>query len=1156
MDEPTTDPTPAKPPRRRLRRVLIGSGVVLLVLAALVWFAPTIVAKTGLRQTVVARFFPELKGTIHVGDASLGWLSPVELRDVTVTDPSGRPALTAARVVSSHTLLDLARNNGDLGTFTIESPVLTVVCEAGTTNVEQAIAGYLVDDGTPPAPERTGLVVTVTGGKVLLSETGREGEQTVEPLDLTVTVPRPRSEPVTLDGSAGTLKAAAVFASPTRLTVDADRFAVESLGPLLRRFTGDATSVAGQLTTALKAEIGDGRLSVDGRAALAALDLTAPWLGQDRVRLQRVEVPGRVELIGEELRVAPTTLTCDAGTARVAGVVNLGDSIETLIAREGLSADADVDLAKLAAVLPRLLRLQPGTEVREGRVKLHLASKAGEKGTLWDGTVSTTALRGVRDGKPLVWEQPLRAEFLAHRRADGTPVFDKLECQSDFVGLAARGSPDAFVAAANLNLDRLSARLGEFVDFGGTRLGGTASIQVQTTPRAGGGHTLVATAKLARFALLDTSGRGLREPDLTVTLRANARLDANGPIRVEAGEATGTAGADELRVRLQEPIADLRAATTGTAAVTVTGDVSRWRQRLGAFVMIPRHWAMTGAGTVTGVVTLTADGVAVERASADLKAARFLGAGLDITEPWMQGTSGVTWAAKTDVIAFTDATVKCPTVTLTSPRVEVKPDAKGDYRAAGTATVANANLAGVQRTLILAADPKGADRVAGTANGTVTFDVTGSKAAFDVNLDAKQFALGPATKPTWSETWVKLAAAGEYDFAADAAQFRTLTVARDGFSAAAKGTLAKMSTLKTIAIDGTITYDLAKVEPALKRYLGQSAEVEGKDTRPFKLTGNLGGVADSFAVNVGAPTRPAARKDLTHLSGNAAVAWTEVKAFGFTVGPSELKAALDRDVVTLSPVAASFGGGTVRLRPTVRLAPAAYDLRFEQGRVVEKAKLTPAACADALGYALPAIANVAQADGLVSLDLGENVVPLTDPTAASVSGRLTIHTATLSAGPVVTQLATLFGADRTQLTLAKEQVVGLRVEKGRVHHENFALTIGGTTVRTTGSVGFDGSLSIVVELPMPRTLLEKVPANPPLLREYLAKRTFKIPVGGTVKKPQVDGRAFNAAVQEAMKAGLKNAAGQLKDDLIKKGKDKLLDELRRKFEKRPPEPKK
>ena len=187
-------------------------------------------------------------------------------------------------------------------------------------------------------------------------------------------------------------------------------------------------------------------------------------------------------------------------------------------------------------------------------------------------------------------------------------------------------------------------------------------------------------------------------------------------------------------------------------------------------------------------------------------------------------------------------------------------------------------------------------------------------------------------------------------------------------------------------LTGHLTYDLAKIEPQLKEYLGQSGRATGRGTKPFAVSGNLADGGKNVAVRVG--RGPATNLD--HLTGNAAVGWTSLKAYGFDVGEAELKANIDKGLVKMNRVDAAFGSGRVRLEPTLALNRS-YDLTFAKGIVVEKAKLSPAACAEAVGYALPAIANVAQAEGTISFELGENRIPLTDPTKGALVGTLLIQ---------------------------------------------------------------------------------------------------------------------------------------------------------------------
>lgn len=1129
------NPPPAPP--RRLRRWLLRFAVVVLLLAVLVWFAPIIVAKTGLRHTVFASAASDLKGSVDA-DLSLGWLSPIELENLRVTDPKGETLLAAERVTSSKTLLDLLVDRSDLGTFTIEKPVVELVCSANSTNLEDTLANYLT--GGASSGDRAAIAVKVTEGRVVLKEPGRDGDRTIEQVEVAVTVPKSRTEAITITGSAKQLAGEVTIGPEIAGKVKADDFALEALGPLVRRF-GAGTELAGKLTADVAgryaANGGKTLAAIEGRAVVEGLEVAGPWLGADRVRLAKAELPCKASLDAGELKVEQADLTCDAGTASVAGVLNLNDSPDKLLARPGLRLAVDVDAAKVAAIVPRLLRLREGMELREGRLKVSVASQPADGGAKWVGDIQTTSLKGTHDGKPVAWDQPLTAKFAGRLRADGLPVFDVLECQSDFIGLAARGEPENFVAAANVNLDRLSTRLAEFIDLGGVKLAGSATLSIKSVPHQGG-FRVDATARLLQFAFTDPNGPSFQEPVVNMNAVIVGKIDPTGPIRLETVDAAIDPGTDTLLVKLQQPIADARTVRTGKVWVSLSGDYARWRGRIGNWIGFPKHWELGGTGAAEGAVTLTEAGATVEQAKVDLTNAHFRGAGIVVDERSLKANSAITWTRKTDAVAFTDVKLSCETAGAASRRLDLTLTKDG-YALAGSVVV-TANVLRVQRMLKLQTDPTGADQLNGMAQGSVTFN-TANPIQFDAALTVDRFTYGLLAKPSWSEPWVKVATTGDYDLNTDAVKFTKLKVERDGLTADANGSLAQATTRQSLDFGGTLTYDLAKLEPQVKAYLGQGGQLAGKGSKPFKIAGSFADGPKTIARTVGASSKPPG--PLTGLNGNAAVAWDTVKAYGFDVGPAELKAAIDRGTVKLDPVEASFGGGKVRVEPSLALNSKDYDLTFAKGRVVDNAKLSPAACANALGYALPAIANAAQADGLLSLDLDDARVPLGDPDRSTIRGKLVLHHATLSPGPLATEIVTLLGVKGTTMHLASEQVVPVRLEAGRVHHENFALVFGTTTVRSSGSVGLDGSVAIVLELPVPARVVEKLLPNNPRLREALAKERIKVAVTGTLAKPTLDGKAFEVAAETLVRNAVKNAAKSAADDLLKKGLGELEKKL-------------
>ncbi|MEO2088336.1 MAG: hypothetical protein ABGY75_02415, partial [Gemmataceae bacterium] len=575
-----------------------------------------------------------------------------------------------------------------------------------------------------------------------------------------------------------------------------------------------------------------------------------------------------------------------------------------------------------------------------------------------------------------------------------------------------------------------------------------------------------------------------------------------------------------------EPIADAKAVASGKARVNLTGDLGRWRSRVGPLVGVPNEWDLGGMARQASAVVTLGEVITAKQVKLSVANAVFRGAGLDINEPLLgletsdQDGGAITYGRTSGVTAFTFTTVTCETVRGAVDRFEIRPAAGGEYGAGGRANVV-ARLDRLQRTLKLQSDPALADQFRGTATGTVALNApTFDKLGLTGDLTVTGFAFGPPKAPTWTEPRVQAKFDGEYSVTADTLTLRSATLERNGLTATGKGSVGKLTTGVNLDLSGDLTYDLAKLEPQLKQYLGKTATAAGKDTKPYRIAGNLAEGGKTLTATVGG--KPAAHGDLTHLSGNAAVAWTALKAYGFDVSQSEIKATVGNGLVTMTPVQATFGGGKIRVEPTVRLNPGAYDLTFQKGKIIDNAKLTPAACADAVGYALPALANSAQADGTVSFDLGDHRIPLADPTRGVVKGTLTVHDATVSPGPVVTELIEVFGLAAPKLQVKKNSVVPVRMENGRVYHSDFVFNVGNTPVTTAGSVGTDGKLDMTVSVPIGSTLAEKlVPGNRPLIHKALAGQTITVAINGTLQKPTLNREAMKGQLAKVVQGAMK-----------------------------------
>jgi translocation and assembly module TamB len=267
---------------------------------------------------------------------------------------------------------------------------------------------------------------------------------------------------------------------------------------------------------------------------------------------------------------------------------------------------------------------------------------------------------------------------------------------------------------------------------------------------------------------------------------------------------------------------------------------------------------------------------------------------------------------------------------------------------------------------------------------------------------------------------------------------------------------------------------------------------------------------------------------LVQLNGEGGLGWRELKCFGADIGSANLAFFLKKGWIALPPVETSLNQGKLKLAIGVRLDPGPSELVFYPGTTVERAVVTPQMCADALGYVAPALAKAAEAEGTFSMTIDSGRVPLGRPESGDLAGKITLHSVRVGPGPLMKELSVL-STNPNSITLAKEQVVPFRMVNGRVHHENLKLSFPELTITTSGSVGIDGTLDLVAEMPIPPKWLGKTP-----LAASLAKQTLRLPINGTLSQPKLNEQA------------LRNLFAQFARDTTK---DFLKEELEKKFQK-------
>ena len=212
------------------------------------------------------------------------------------------------------------------------------------------------------------------------------------------------------------------------------------------------------------------------------------------------------------------------------------------------------------------------------------------------------------------------------------------------------------------------------------------------------------------------------------------------------------------------------------------------------------------------------------------------------------------------------------------------------------------------------------------------------------------------------------------------------------------------------------------------------------------------------------------------------------------------------------------------------------ELIVAPGRVLDHIAITPEVCDDFLKYLAPNLARVTRAGGSFSLDLERCQLPLEMPRQGDVLGRLILHEVEAGPGPMIEQIAALFGAPNSS-QLAKEQIVEFQLKDERAYHRDMTFAVGPMAVGTEGSVGLaDQSLDLSVNIRMPKFANETAP-----FRAALSGQTLNLPIRGTLNKPAIDrdvlresGMGLLSGVLDSLMQG-KPLTAETVDDALRSG---------------------
>ncbi len=1148
-----TKPEVHEKPHRRKSHFFRNSFLLLVLGAGVVgYLAPMIIANTALRNWMLQTAL-EPKGTVTAGSASLGWFSPLKIDNLDVRDSEGVSVASIGSFRTEKSLIALLLDVDQVGRVHVENPSVHLVAYESDTNLERVFAALLNSE----EESKLTAQVSVTGGTLLYEDNVAGRQYQINKLTADCSLGS-AAEGVTLAASgelAGQSEPASfqvdLRATPSKETGAAlangklhcqtTALPLDLFDPLLRRGMADAR-VSGQLSSALDGAWGDlssdGKASLDGVVRLAKVNFAAAALAADEIHLDSVEMPCRIRQNGDTIEIEELAVKCELGQVALSGSAKTSDfsaeNIAAALAREPFQLKGHLDVARLAAMLPKTLMMREGTAITAGQIELLASGHPQQSGTTWTGLVETKQLAGTANGRPITWDKPLALQFSLHDSDRGVTI-DRAVCTSSFLQVSAAGSLDNLTATAQFDLERLLAELKQFSDLNELHLAGQgrAKLTVKHTSE----NSLLADGEFqARgFQYVRPNALPWREDNLVAKLTAAMQIAGQSLRQIDSAKLTVDAGNDHLEAQLRSPLTE---PTKGPWPVDCTwrGELAAWPARLAAFGV--SGWALAGAGALQASIDATPQLVKVQNAQAQFNQLQVVGNGLFVNEPTVTSTLTGQYDLESGRAELASATLVAGTATAAISQAVMQSTNSTWSISGGTAHIEGdlGQFAGWRQDPRVPATFNISGKIIGDAQLKHADGVTSGQVNAAVDqlqiVDTSRPAKPGAAPASWHEPRITIASRGSYQHASEKLALDGLEITSNALRVVASGAIAMAATGGEVNLEGTTSYDWAQLEPLWRPYLGKGFQISGRDAREFAIRGTL----------TGPPTAPDSWKNIT---GEAGIGWTDMNLYGLRAGEGEIEAQLaGGQARTTKPIDFTISEGRITLSPVVQISPSPIELLLPKGQVLKDVRLSPEICAEGMRFVAPLLANATVAEGRFSVALNGARVPLADPPAGQFSGSMAIN-GQIKPGPIAQEFV---GLIKEIVTLVQQgKAPNLRAIDGalmsvdssnvefelanrRVYHRNLTIIVGTTPITTKGSVGLDESLKMLAEVPINARLL-----GADLSLGALEGHKLQIPISGTLSKPQLD----RSALRDIPRQLLENTAR----DVLQKGLNRGLEQL-------------
>ncbi len=458
---------------------LIIAGLII----ALIIFLPAILSSDFILGRVLAALNKKTPGDLSIESCSIGWKNGLACSDLIYLDPEKGLKATVSELTASQGLLELAVAPKNLGTITVQDPLVEITTKAPTKSTQKPDQKQPASKESPSPGEKKSSVsvnkdtdktpiwskliarLDIQNGRLINIRKDHGSVELINNLALESVLSRGSlNYALNLSGkNSGTLALKGFANLPANIGAFADAMVLETdlaTSKLdLRDFlklssdyieipTGTAT-----LNTILHIKAAGSRnMTVSGEAALSDVHLKGAQLRTSPISLENAVL--NVDLKkqhNKQWNIKKFNLEADPGKISATGTYLPGD----------ISAKVTGTLlfSVLTKKFPQLLKLREGVSIQSGKLQFDLDLKHNPALTALSGASKINSLKGSFKQHSIAWNQ-LSLNIQAQKSGENISV-EKFILDAPFIKAYGGGDLESFELSGSADLHKGLTELGK-----------------------------------------------------------------------------------------------------------------------------------------------------------------------------------------------------------------------------------------------------------------------------------------------------------------------------------------------------------------------------------------------------------------------------------------------------------------------------------------------------------------------------------------------------------------------------------------------------------------------------------------------------------------------------------------------------------------------